>query len=147
MVECSSDGRFVIADIPGLIEGAAQGVGLGTKFLRHLRRTRLLLHLVDIGAGKVEGAVDEMRIIEQELKEFDPNLSKRPRWLVFNKVDLLDDTEVERVRSQLVKRIVSEGIPTYLVSAATGQGCKSLAEDIFFWLDHQETQVAHHGHQ
>ena len=94
VVRIGTDQSFVIADIPGLIEGAAEGAGLGIQFLKHVSRTRLLLHLVDI-APLDEGIdpVEQVRAIEEELEKFDPELLKRPRWLVFNKADLLPEEE------------------------------------------------------
>jgi GTP-binding protein len=82
---------FVVADVPGLIEGASQGAGLGFRFLRHLTRTRLLLHLVDVAPLDHSDPVDAARVIIDELEQFSPTLAARPRWLVLNKIDLLPD--------------------------------------------------------
>lgn len=136
---------FVMADIPGLIEGSAQGAGLGHQFLRHLSRTRLLLHLVDIFpldrpsddpvvlarylAGRVRGLVSE-------LKEYDAALAKKPRWLVLNKTDLISAKEQEEISRALVKSLRTKA-PVYLVSGATRKGCAELMRDIQQWLEAQ----------
>ena len=136
MVERAPGNRFVMADIPGLIEGAARGTGLGISFLRHLRRTRLLLHLVDIGPDGIADPVVATHTIEHELGEFDQELYERPRWLVLNKIDLLDEGEAQRITTELIRALAWKG-PAYLISGATGQGCKSLTNDVFSWLDQE----------
>ena len=97
VVSLGTDQSFVIADIPGLIEGAADGAGLGIQFLRHVARTSLLLHLVDIAPIDGTDPVEQVRAIEQELAKFDPELLERPRWLVLNKADVLAEDEREAV--------------------------------------------------
>ncbi len=124
---------FVMADIPGLIEGAAAGAGLGTSFLRHLRRTRLLLHLVDIGTELTSDVIKSMRIIEKEIKSFDKELAARPRWVVLNKADCIDAEEVQDVSDEIARALPWTG-PLYVISAITGDGCKALREDIFSWI-------------
>jgi GTPase len=119
---------FVIADIPGLIEGAAEGAGLGHQFLRHLGRTRLLLHIIDIapfdpGADPARDA----KAIAAELKKYDDKLARRPRWLVFNKVDLADDAD-ERV-ARLVRALRWKK-PWFQVSAISGKGCDAVTKAI-----------------
>ena len=125
VVRVSHEKSFVIADIPGLIEGAAEGAGLGHQFLRHLARTRLLLHLVDI-APMYEGTnpVNEARAILNELKKYDQSLYEKPRWLLLNKVDLLEDRE-ERVAAFL--REFSDYDRYFVISAINGEGCKELS--------------------
>lgn len=122
VVRIGTDQSFVIADIPGLIAGAADGAGLGIQFLKHVARTRLLLHLVDL-APQVEGIdpFDEVRAIEAELKKFDAELLQRPRWLVFNKADLLDPAERDKRAKALVRRLKWKA-PWFVVSAIAREG-------------------------
>ncbi|MGQ0384352.1 MAG: Obg family GTPase CgtA [Gammaproteobacteria bacterium] len=126
---------FVMADIPGLIEGAAEGAGLGIRFLKHLQRTRLLLHLVDTApldpdADPVEGA----RAIVQELKKFSPALAKKPRWLVLNKIDLLEGRERDRRCADIVRRLRFKG-SVFRISGATGEGTRELCQAIMRELE------------
>ncbi|MCP3999349.1 MAG: GTPase ObgE [Gammaproteobacteria bacterium] len=125
---------FVMADIPGLIEGAAEGAGLGTHFLKHLSRTRLLLHIVDAAPPPGSGdAVTGARAIVGELEHFSPELYERERWLVLNKLDLLgDDAEAEADR--IISELSWEG-PVYRVSALTKDGTQKLAGDIMTRLE------------
>ncbi|MBS0398480.1 MAG: 50S ribosome-binding GTPase, partial [Proteobacteria bacterium] len=126
---------FVMADIPGLIEGAAEGAGLGIRFLKHLQRTRVLLHLVDICPPDPDAdPVGDARIIVAELKKFARDLASKPRWLVINKIDLLEPGEVERRTRELVRRLRWKG-PVYRISGATGQGTRELAQDIMGFLE------------
>lgn len=125
---------FVLADVPGLIEGAADGAGLGIRFLKHLTRTRLLLHLVDLAPIDQSGVVHNIRAIEQEIEKFSATMYGRERWLVFNKMDLLPDEE----RAQLIERALAElgwQAPAFVVSAATGQGLPELCKAIMARLD------------
>jgi GTP-binding protein len=126
---------FVMADIPGLIEGAAEGAGLGLRFLRHLQRTRLLLHLVDISPPDPEAdPVRDARAIVQELKKFDPKLAAMPRWLVLNKRDLLLDDEAEERARSIVRRLRFRGLH-FLVSGATGRGTQELCAAVMNFLE------------
>lgn len=132
-----SDARsFVIADVPGLIEGAAEGAGLGHQFLKHLQRTRLLLHMVDL-APYDEGIdpVKEAKAILGELKKYDKALLAKPRWLVLNKLDLIAD-EKERTKrvASFVKKFGFKG-PVFAVSAIKGDGCKDLCFAIAEYLE------------
>ncbi|MGH8691338.1 MAG: GTPase ObgE [Burkholderiales bacterium] len=111
------DASFVLADIPGLIEGASGGAGLGHQFLRHLARTRLLLHVVDITEAR---AASGMRVIAAELKKYGQALERKPRWLVFNKIDAVDDADA-RIRKIL--GTLRWRRPWFKVSALTGEGC------------------------
>jgi GTP-binding protein len=131
VVRVSNEKSFVIADIPGLIEGAAEGAGLGHQFLRHLARTRVLLHLVDI-APMFEGTdpVKEAQAILNELKKFDPALYHKPRWLVLNKADLLEHRE-EKVATFLKE--FTDFDRFFVISAINGEGCKELTYAI---MDH-----------
>lgn len=129
---------FVMADIPGLIEGAAGGTGLGVRFLRHLQRTRILLHLIDIAPLDPEAdPVRDARMILRELKAFDPGLAAKPRWLVLNKRDLLPPDEAEARARAIVRRLRYRG-PRFLVSGATGQGTRELCEAVMAFLESQE---------
>jgi GTP-binding protein len=126
---------FVMADIPGLIEGAAEGAGLGLRFLRHLQRTRLLLHLVDISPPDPDAdPVRDARAIVQELKKFDPKLAAMPRWLVLNKRDLMLDDEAEERARSIVRRLRFRG-PQFLVSGATGRGTQELCAAVMNFLE------------
>lgn len=117
---------FVIADIPGLIEGAHHGAGLGTRFLKHLARTRLLLHLVDANPlDPAEDPVAAVRAIESELEQYSAELASRERWLVLNKMDLLP-AEARATRVQEIVSALSWAGPVFAVSAATGEGCQDL---------------------
>jgi GTP-binding protein len=124
---------FVIADVPGLIKGAAEGAGLGLQFLKHLQRTHLLLHLVDI--APFDEAVDpvaEAKAIVGELKKYDDELYNKPRWLVLNKADLLEPDEAERRSKAIIKGLKWKG-PHFLISAMKADGCKALT---FAIMDH-----------
>ena len=122
VVRIGTDQSFVIADIPGLIEGAAEGAGLGIQFLKHVSRTRLLLHLVDLAPMVDEvDPFDEIRAIEAELEKFDPELLQRPRWLVFNKSDLLQPAERDKRAKALVRRLKWKA-PWFVVSAIARDG-------------------------
>ncbi len=129
---------FVIADIPGLIEGAAEGAGLGIQFLRHLERTRLLLHLVDIAPFDPESdPVVAIRTIERELEKYDTILADKDRWLILNKVDLLSEEAVAEMSDRLVEALEWKG-RVFMVSAITGQGCRPLVGEILAWLEERE---------
>jgi GTP-binding protein len=121
---------FVMADIPGLIEGAAEGAGLGMQFLRHLERTRLLLHVVDVAPLEVaDRPADQIKAIELELRKFSRDLAEKPRWLVLNKVDLVAEEDLPGVRARLLEELGWDG-PVYEVSAATGAGTEKLAQGV-----------------
>ena len=126
---------FVMADVPGLIEGAAEGAGLGIQFLKHLQRTKLLLHLVDIAPINPDSdPANEFRAIEQELVRFSKELSEKPRWLVLNKTDLLTDEDVGRVRKDLLDQLGWDG-PVFETSAATGDGTEKLGQALMRELE------------
>jgi GTP-binding protein len=142
VVRIETDRSFVIADIPGLIEGAADGAGLGIQFLKHVARTRLLLHVVDI--APLDGITDpatEIRAIENELKGFDKSLLKRPRWLVFNKIDLLPPEDREKTAKAIVRKLKWKQ-PWYLVSAIGREGTWPLCLDIQRFFDEQKLAAA-----
>ena len=131
---------FVMADVPGLIEGAAEGAGLGLQFLKHLQRTKLLLHLVDI-APIDPGAdpVNDFRAIEQELVRFSEDVSEKPRWLVLNKTDLLTEEDVASVRKDLVDQLSWDG-PVFETSAVSGEGTEKLAQAVMRELENMSDQ-------
>ncbi len=129
---------FVMADIPGLIEGAAEGAGLGIQFLKHLQRTKLLLHLVDIAPIDLDAdPAIAFRAIEGELKKFSAELSGKTRWLVINKVDLLAEDDLEVAREMLLGEIDWDG-PVFLVSAETGEGTDELGQAIMRELEEMD---------
>jgi GTP-binding protein len=133
---------FVIADIPGLIEGAAEGAGLGVRFLKHLARTRLLLHLVDaVPADPAHDPVRDVRALEVELAKFSPELAQRERWLVLNKVDLLPVEEREPHAKALVERLGWQG-PVYVISALSGEGTVPLCQQVMNVLERMREQEA-----
>lgn len=125
---------FVIADVPGLVEGAAEGAGLGIRFLKHLTRTRLLLHLVDMLPPDSSDPADNINVIENELDRFSPTLWGRERWLVLNKIDLLSDDEQEQRCQDVVEKLQWEG-PVYRVSASGAKGTEQLCLDIMEHLE------------
>lgn len=142
VVGMSGDKSFVIADIPGLIEGASEGAGLGIRFLKHLTRTRLLLHLVDMmpydGSTPDQNAV----VIEKELERFSPTLASGDRWLVLNKIDLLPEDEVDGLCDQVVEKLGWEG-PVFRMSGLASQGTKVLCAAIMDYIDdHRQQEVA-----
>ncbi|MEE2891707.1 MAG: GTPase ObgE [Pseudomonadota bacterium] len=120
---------FVVADVPGLIEGAAQGAGLGTRFLKHLARTRVLLHLVDAAPPDGSDPLDAVRAIEAELEAYSPALAARPRWLVLNKMDLLDAEARDALAARLSDALDLDHVP-FFISAATGDGTRPLVEAV-----------------
>jgi len=135
VVRIGIDRSFVIADIPGLIEGASEGAGLGHQFLRHLARTRLLLHVVDVAPGGKEfNPVRDARAIAQELKKFDPKLYRKPRWLVLNKMDMLPAEERSTFAENFVRRLRWRG-PILSISALTGEGCHELGMAVMKFLE------------
>jgi GTP-binding protein len=142
VVYCGEHRSFVMADIPGLIEGAAEGAGLGHRFLKHLQRTGVLLHLVDLlPPDPAADPVRDARAIVNELKKFDKQLARKPRWLVINKRDLLPDAEAEARAADIARRLRYRG-PRFLISAATGQGTRQLAEALMGFLEQQRTGAA-----
>lgn len=141
VVDVGQHRSFVMADIPGLIEGAAEGAGLGIRFLKHLQRTRVLLHLVDIAPVDPDAdPVRDARAIVSELKKFDKDLAAKPRWLVLNKRDLMPDDEAEQRARAIVRSLRFRG-PHFLVSGATGRGTKELAEAVMKFLEEQDREA------
>ncbi|HEX3097960.1 MAG TPA: GTPase, partial [Usitatibacter sp.] len=126
VVRVDENRSFVMADIPGLIGGAAEGAGLGHQVLRHLQRTHLLLHLVDMAPTDADiDPAAEVRALAAELKKYDPALAKKPRWLVFNKADLLAPAERKKRAAALVKKLRWTK-PWFVISAIDGAGCKEV---------------------
>ncbi|MBK1723399.1 Obg family GTPase CgtA [Thiocystis violacea] len=135
VVRVGQSRSFVIADIPGVIEGAAEGAGLGILFLKHLSRTRLLLHLVDFAPlDETEDSADQIRKIEAELAAFDDDLLDKERWLVLNKIDLLDPEVYEERRARLLEQLAWTA-PVYGISALNGEGTKMLVGDLMSRLE------------
>lgn len=137
VVRTSASHSFVIADIPGLIEGASEGAGLGHLFLRHLSRTKVLLHLVDVSnpdpdADPVEKAAADAQAIVNELKLYSEDLYNKPRWLVLNKLDMVNDAK--DIQQRLCKAIGHTG-PVFGISALTGEGTQDLTWKLQEWLD------------
>jgi GTP-binding protein len=130
VVRVGPERSFVVADVPGLIEGASEGAGLGHQFLRHLQRTRLLLHIVD--AAPFDESVDpvaQARAIVAELKKYDPKLHAKPRWLVFNKLDVVPEAERQKRIDGWVRRLRWKG-PVFAISALAREGLQPLLEAI-----------------
>jgi GTP-binding protein len=134
VVRAGEERSFVIADIPGVIEGAADGAGLGVQFLKHLSRTRLLLHLVDIAPPDDEPLADSVRTILGEVERFGRDLIDRERWLVLAKRDLVDDAEFDRRRDALVEELGWSG-PVFAISAVTRRGLDELVQSLAYRLD------------
>ncbi len=140
VVRVDTDRSFVIADIPGLIEGAAAGAGLGIQFLKHLERTRLLLHVVDACADLSGGdVVATYRAVEGELGQYSDALADRPRWLVLNKLDLLPAAQRKKRTAAIVKKLKWKG-PVYGISALTADGTKRLIQDVMSYLEESRKQ-------
>ena len=135
VVDVGEHRSFVMADIPGLIEGAAEGAGLGHRFLKHLQRTRVLLHLIDIAPLDPEAdPVHDARAIVQELQNYDPELAAKPRWLVLNKMDLMLPEEARERALGIVRGLKFTG-PVFLISGATGEGTRELCQAIMGLLE------------
>ena len=133
VVRMDNEKSFVVADIPGLIEGAAEGAGLGIRFLKHLERCRVLLHLIDIDPIDGTDPVENARIIISELEKYSQDLAAKPRWLVFNKIDLLDKAEAEEKAKAIAEALGWED-KYYLISAASGLGVKDLCWDVMTFI-------------
>ena len=134
VVRVAPEKSFVVADVPGLIEGASEGAGLGHQFLRHLQRTRLLLHMLDV-APFDEGVdpVVQAKAIVAELKKFDTKLHEKPRWLVLNKLDMVPADRRDALVKDVVKRLKYKG-PVFEISALTREGCERLVQSVYEYL-------------
>ncbi len=136
---------FVMADIPGVIEGAAEGAGLGLRFLKHLQRTRVLLHLVDIQPPDPEAdPVKDARAIAAELKKYSPQLAKKQRWLLLNKIDALPEAEAEKLCKDIVRRLRWKG-PVYRISGLARVGTDKLCQDIMSLIEQMAEQDRQHA--
>ncbi|MFB9886613.1 Obg family GTPase CgtA [Balneatrix alpica] len=127
---------FVVADIPGLIEGAAEGAGLGIRFLKHLARTRLLLHLVDMAPWGEQTPAEAAQVIVSELNKFSPTLGQRERWLVLNKLDMVAEEEQEERCQAVIDALDWQG-PVFRIAAINAEGTEALCHAIMRWLDEQ----------
>ena len=135
VVQVGAGRSFVMADIPGLIEGAADGAGLGIRFLKHLQRTRVLLHLIDVAPlGPAADPVKDARTIAAELKKFAADLASKERWLLINKIDLVEPAEAERRAQDIVRRLRWKG-PVFRISGATGAGTEELTQAVMRYLE------------
>lgn len=131
VVRVGPEKSFVVADVPGLIEGASEGAGLGHQFLRHLQRTRLLLHLLDVAPfDETVDPAQQAKAIMSELKKYDPGLYNKPRWLVLNKLDMVPAEERESRVKDIVRRLRFKG-PVFEISALTREGCELLVQKIY----------------
>ncbi|MFS1703904.1 Obg family GTPase CgtA [Aestuariibacter sp. GS-14] len=140
VVRQDSQRSFVIADIPGLIEGAAEGAGLGIRFLKHLERCRVLLHLVDLMPADQSDPVENARTIIHELEKYSPKLAAKPRWLVFNKIDLLLEEEADALCNDIKDALEWDG-PTYQISAFQRLNLDPLCYDIMNYLENLPADV------
>ena len=149
VVRVSENKSFVIADVPGLIEGAAEGAGLGIRFLKHLARTRVLLHIVDLAPPDPEAnpVADAMAIVG-ELEKYSPELAAKPRWLVLNKLDLIPEEDRDRRVADFLKTYgAPEGTPCFRVSAISGDGCRPLVYALQEALENLAPTVAETANQ
>jgi GTP-binding protein len=145
VVRVASHRSFVVADIPGLIKGASEGAGLGIRFLKHLVRTRLLLHVVDMAPFDDQDPAEAVQEIANELDNFSATLAARDRWLVFNKLDMVPDEEREKRCSDVLEKLGWEG-PVYQISALNSEGLDALCWDIMRWIeDKAEAEAADAG--
>ena len=136
VVKVDNEESFVIADIPGLIEGAADGVGLGIEFLKHLGRTNLLLHLVDMCQDK-EDVYDDIQRIKAELMRYDKSLSDKDRWIILNKSDLLTNEIIDELNKYILSKLGNTA-KIFVISALNGSGCKELIYAIYNWISKSE---------
>ena len=144
VVRVGPEQSFVVADIPGLIEGASEGAGLGHLFLRHLSRTKILLHIIDMAPFDPDvDPVQEAKALAEELRKYDEDLYEKPRWYVLNKLDLLeDDVRAERVAELKAGLGLGEDDRVFVISAATREGCEDLIKAIAETIDQQRRDEA-----
>ena len=141
VVKVDAHRSFVVADIPGLIEGASDGAGLGIRFLKHLTRNRVLLHLVDVAPIDGSDPAESACAVVRELERFSPALAARPRWLVLNKIDLLDEASVGEQRQKILSALDWQG-PVYEVSAVAGRHTDRLCADLMTYLEGEAERLA-----
>lgn len=134
VVRVSRFHSFVLADLPGLIEGAAEGAGLGIRFLKHVSRTRLLFHVVDIAPQDGSDPIENIMTISNELSKYSEELLVKERWLILNKVDLLEPEQVNEIKNKLIKRLAWQG-PVFLVSGLAKSGLDELAKKAMQYLE------------
>ena len=136
VVRLNPNQSFVIADIPGLIEGAAAGAGLGIRFLKHLTRTRLLLHIVDLAPTDPDAdPIRDCLTVVRELEQYDPELARKPRWLIFNKLDLIPVEEHEKRIADFLHAVGTPSSECFRICAISGQGCRELTQKLQQALD------------
>lgn len=140
VVRLDSQRSFVIADIPGVIEGAAEGAGLGIRFLKHLERCRVLLHMIDVLPADGSDPVENAKTIISELERYSPKLASKPRWLVFNKIDLLLPDEVEELRERLLQELEFEG-SEFQISAFQRQGTDDLCQELMGFIESLPAEI------
>ncbi len=130
---------FVVADIPGLVEGAADGIGLGHQFLRHLQRTNILLHIIDISPFEDKNPLNDSQVILQELQNYDDILFQKKRWIVLNKIDTIDEEQL-KIYEQEFKNKYKDS-PVYCISALNNEGCQKLCQDIYTYLEKEKQKA------
>ena len=140
VVDLEGTGGFVIADIPGLIEGASEGVGLGHEFLRHIERTKVIIHIVDVAATEGRDPVKDIYAINRELEAYNPDIAKRPQVIAANKTDALSE-ETMNLLEQVKKEFEAKGIPVFPISAVSGQGVKELLYHVADMLKDLDEEV------
>lgn len=140
VVRVSAERSFVMADIPGVIEGASEGAGLGFRFLKHLSRTRLLLHLLDVAPLDESDPVHHARKIAEELEKFSPTLAKKDRWLVLNKFDLIPEEEREELVARLLRELDWKG-KVFKITAISGDGCSDLCQAIMVSVEEHRKRL------
>jgi len=140
VVRVGAERSFVMADIPGVIEGASEGAGLGFRFLKHLSRTRLMLHLVDVMPPDGSDPAVHARKIAEELEKFSPTLAKKERWLVLNKLDLVPDDEREALAQRLVSDLGWQG-KVFTITAISGDGCEEMCQQIMASVEEHESRL------
>ena len=140
VVRLDAHRSFVIADIPGLIEGAADGAGLGIRFLKHLERCRVLLHMIDLLPADQSDPVENAKAIIAELEKYSPKLAAKPRWLIFNKIDLLLEEEVEELKEKIINALEWEG-PTFQISAFQKQNTDDLCRGVMDFIANLPTEL------
>jgi len=141
VVRTERNRSFVVADIPGIIEGAAEGAGLGIRFLRHLARNRLLLHVVDLAPWDEQTPAESSVIVRDELGKFSATLAEQPRWLVLNKIDMVPEEEREERCQSVIDALEWDG-PVYRISALAKEGLEPLLMDIQNYLDQRAEAIA-----
>jgi Obg family GTPase CgtA len=144
VVRVSPESSFVIADIPGLIEGASEGAGLGVQFLKHLSRTGLLLHVVDIAPIDDSDPVESVRVIEKELEKYSEALAGKERWLVLNKTDLLPEEDASELCNDIIEQLGWQG-PVYAISAVNRTGTEALMKEVAYGLEQNRLKALEEG--